>query len=163
MKNIAALMEYVDNFGETQVQKVRFNEETSVYTMNLSQMERFKKVVDETEEVKLQVSPDDELLYRLVSGEFSVTISVDPQYHITSDKDTKVWTEKVGDKSFKLIYHRDKDGKKEYRLYMAEKVNGKLKRTRIVNDDIRKIHSNEKKFTQYFKDNILPKYQEKVG
>ena len=108
MKNIAALMEYVDNFGETQVQKVRFNEETSVYTMNLSQMERFKKVVDETEEVKLQVSPDDELLYRLVSGEFSVTISVDPQYHVTSDKDTKVWTEKVGDKSFKLIYHRDK-------------------------------------------------------
>ena len=153
MKNIAALMEYVDNFGETQVQKDRFNEETSVYTMNLSQMERFKKVV----------SPDDELLYRLVSGEFSVTISVDPQYHVTSDKDTKVWTEKVGDKSFKLIYHRDKDGKKEYRLYMAEKVNGKLKRTRIVNDDIRKILSNEKKFTQYFKDNILPKYQEKVG
>ena len=135
MKNIAALMEYVDNFGETQVQKDRFNEETSVYTMNL----------------------------RLVSGEFSVTISVDPQYHVTSDKDTKVWTEKVGDKSFKLIYHRDKDGKKEYRLYMAEKVNGKLKRTRIVNDDIRKILSNEKKFTQYFKDNILPKYQEKVG
>ena len=156
-------IEYVNTFATSEPQKVRFNEDTEMFTMNISQLARFKMEVATLAEgtSSLKVNSD-ESMYKFNYEGDEVQIELDPQYHTTSDKDTKVWTEKVGDISFKLIYHRTKEGKKEYRLFMAQKVNGKLKRTRIINDDIKRIHNNEKKFTEYFKDNILPKYKEEV-
>lgn len=72
------------------------------------------------------------------------------QVHTPRDRDIKIESTKVGDINVKLIYHRMKDGVKQYRIFIAEKVNGKLKRTRLVNDEIKNIQSDEKKMIAYY-------------
>lgn len=72
------------------------------------------------------------------------------QVHIPRDRDIKIESTKVGDIGVKIIYHRMKDGEKQFRIYIAEKVDGKLKRTRLVNDDIKAIQSDEKKMVAYY-------------
>lgn len=72
------------------------------------------------------------------------------QVHTPQDRDIKIESTKVGEIGIKLIYHRMKDGEKQYRIFIAEKVDGKLKRTRLVNDDIKAIQSDEKKMVAYY-------------
>ena len=72
------------------------------------------------------------------------------QVHTPQDRDIKIDSCKVGEIGVKLIYHRMKDGEKQYRIFIAEKVDGKLKRTRLVNDDIKAIQSDEKKMVAYY-------------
>ena len=72
------------------------------------------------------------------------------QVHVARDRDIKIDSKKVGDIGVKIIYHRMKDGEKQYRIFIAEKVDGKLKRTRLVNDNIKAIQSDEKKMDEYF-------------
>lgn len=72
------------------------------------------------------------------------------QVHIPRDRDIKIYSCKVGDIGVKIIYHRMKDQSKQYRIYIAEKVDGKLKRTRLVNDEIKNIQSDEKKMVAYY-------------
>lgn len=72
------------------------------------------------------------------------------QVHIARDRDIKIDSCKVGDIGVKIIYHRMKDQSKQYRIYIAEKVDDKLKRTRLVNDEIKAIQSDEKKMIAYY-------------
>lgn len=72
------------------------------------------------------------------------------QVHTPQDRDIKIESTKVGDINVKLIYHRMKDGVKQYRIFIAQKVNGKLQRTRLVNEDIKAIQSDEKKMLAYY-------------
>ncbi len=72
------------------------------------------------------------------------------QVHTPQDRDIKIDSCKVGEIGIKLIYHRMKDGVKQYRIFIAEKVAGKLKRTRLVNDEIKNIQSDEKKMVAYY-------------
>ena len=72
------------------------------------------------------------------------------QVHTPRDRDIKIDSCKVGDIGVKIIYHRMKDGTKQYRIFIAEKIDGKLKRTRLVNDDIKAIQSDEKKMIAYY-------------
>lgn len=99
---------------------------------------------------------EDETQVVLKKGRKKVTYQVKEwsktkQVHIPRDRDIKIESTKVGDIGVKIIYHRMKDGEKQFRIYIAEKVDGKLKRTRLVNDEIKNIQSDEKKMVAYYK------------
>ena len=90
------------------------------------------------------------------------------QIHISRDKDIKIESKKIDNFNIKLIYHRKKDESKEYRIFIAYKnEDNKLKRIRLLNEDIKEIHLNEKKMKEYFekiKKNQIEKYlKEKVS
>ena len=68
------------------------------------------------------------------------------QVHISRDRDIKIDSKKVGDYNVKLIYHRMKDGEKQFRIFISYKSDeGKLIRKRYVGDDIKNVKDNEKK------------------
>lgn len=99
---------------------------------------------------------EDETQVVLKKGRKKVTYQVKEwtktkQVHIPQDRDIKIESTKVGDIGVKIIYHRMKDGEKQFRIFIAEKVDGKLKRTRLVNDDIKAIQNDEKKMVAYYK------------
>ena len=48
------------------------------------------------------------------------------------------------------------------RKFKAENVNGKLKRTRIINDDIKRIHGNKDKMVDYYNEKIKGKVEAKA-
>lgn len=75
---------------------------------------------------------------------------VQKQVHIARDRDIKIESKKVGDIGVKLIYHRTKDGTKQYRIYIAQKVDGVLKRNRLNNDELKAIDRDEAKCLNYF-------------
>lgn len=151
-------------FGVKEPQRIRENNENE-YTMNMSQFDRFRDLLASVYDgiIDLKQNENDENLYKVSNSEgVSELIRVIPQTHDITDKDTKVFSERIGDVSYKMIYHRDKNGKKEYRFFKAEKVNGKLKRTRIINDDIKRIHSNKDKMIAYYNDKIKGKAEAKA-
>ena len=75
---------------------------------------------------------------------------VQKQVHIARDRDIKIESKKVGDIGVKLIYHRTKDGTKQYRIFIAQKVDGVLKRNRLNNDELKAIDRDESKCLNYF-------------
>lgn len=98
---------------------------------------------------------EDETQVVLKKGRKKVTYKVKEwqktkQVHTPQDRDIKIDSCKVGEIGVKIIYHRMKDGEKQFRIFIAEKVDGKLKRTRLVNDDIKAIQSDEKKMVAYY-------------
>lgn len=98
---------------------------------------------------------EDETQVVLKKGRKKVTYQVKEwtktkQVHTPKDRDIKIESTKVGEIGIKLIYHRMKDQSKQYRIFIAEKVDGKLKRTRLVNDEIKNIQSDEKKMIAYY-------------
>lgn len=73
------------------------------------------------------------------------------QVHIARDRDIKIDMKKIDNFNLKLIYHRKKDNNKEYRLFISFKdKENNLKRIRMINEEIKDIHSNEKKMIEYF-------------
>lgn len=78
------------------------------------------------------------------------------QYHKSIDRDIKIKSEKFNQFiNLKLIYHRKKDNSKEFRIYYSFYDNNKkLKRFRLINENIQKIHDNEEKMIEYF-DNLI--------
>lgn len=85
------------------------------------------------------------------------------QIHEAKDRDIKIVSGKVGDINVKLIYHRMKDNSKQYRIYLAKKVEGKLKRIRLVNDEIKVIQTDEKKMIEYYQKIIDKKVKIQVS
>lgn len=101
---------------------------------------------------------DNDNIFNLKTSEKAKTVKVEvevqeeevqKQVHIPRDRDIKIESGKVGDIGVKLIYHRMKDGEKQFRIFLSQKVDGKLKRVRLVNDDIRSIERDEKKMIEY--------------
>ena len=73
------------------------------------------------------------------------------QIHEKRDRDIKIDMKKIDNFNLKLIYHRKKDNNKEYRLFISFKdKENNLKRIRMINEEIKYIHSNEKKMIEYF-------------
>lgn len=73
------------------------------------------------------------------------------QIHEKRDRDIKIDMKKIDNFNLKLIYHRKKDNNKEYRLFISFKdKENNLKRIRMINEEIKEIHSNEKKMIEYF-------------
>lgn len=73
------------------------------------------------------------------------------QIHEKRDRDIKIDMKKIDNFNLKIIYHRKKDNEKEYRLFISFKdKENNLKRIRMINEEIKDIHSNEKKMIEYF-------------
>lgn len=76
------------------------------------------------------------------------------QVHEAKDRDIKIESGKIGDVNVKMIYHREKDGTKQYRIFLAQKVDGKLKRTRFMNEEL-KANQKDEKFVKKVYDSII--------
>lgn len=73
------------------------------------------------------------------------------QIHEKRDRDIKIDMKKIDNFNLKIIYHRKKDNNKEYRLFISFKdKENNLKRIRMINEEIKDIHSNENKMIEYF-------------
>ena len=80
------------------------------------------------------------------------------QIHIQKNQDIKLEMIKIDRYNLKLIYHMKKNQKKEYRIFISYKnSDNKLKRFRLLNEDIMKIQNNEKKMRNYLKNIIEEK------
>lgn len=80
------------------------------------------------------------------------------QIHIQKNQDIKLEMMKIDRYNLKLIYHLKKNQKKEYRIFISYKnSDNKLKRFRLLNDEIMKIQNNEKKMRNYLKNIIEEK------
>lgn len=72
------------------------------------------------------------------------------QIHISRDRDIKIESKKIDDIGVKLIYHRDKNSEKEYRIFISFKKDNKLFRRRLRNEKIDSISRDEKKMIEYY-------------
>lgn len=138
-----------------------------VKVMTIEEMENFA-----AENNLVVVDTDNENVYELKTSKrakkvkFVIEIKSEEkpkQVHTTKDRDIKIESGKVGDINVKLIYHRMKDGSKQYRIFLAKKIEGKLKRTRLVNDDIKAIQLDEKKMLEYYQKIMAGKVKVEVA
>ena len=73
------------------------------------------------------------------------------QVHTPQDRDIKIESTKIGDYGVKLIYHRMKDGEKQYRIFISYKdENGKLIRRRYNSDAMKAAQTSEKKSKEVY-------------
>lgn len=85
------------------------------------------------------------------------------QVHEAKDRDIKIESGKVGDINVKMIYHREKDGTKQYRIFLAQKVDGKLKRTRYMTEELKKNQKDENFVKKVYDSIIAGKTKVKVA
>lgn len=85
------------------------------------------------------------------------------QVHEAKDRDIKIESGKVGDINVKMIYHREKDGTKQYRIFLAQKVDGKLKRTRYITEELKKVQKDEKAVKKVYDDILAGKVKVQVA
>ena len=120
----------------------------------------FEELENLAAEKRLIISnTDNENIFNLKTSEKAKTVKMEvevqeeeikeKQVHIPRDRDIKIESGKVGDIGVKLIYHRMKDGEKQFRIFLSQKIDGKLKRVRLVNDEIKSIEKDEKKMIEY--------------
>ena len=126
--------------------------------MTIEEMENFAGennlvVVDTENENKYELRTSK----RAKTAKFIIQIAEEPkakQVHEAKDRDIKIESGKVGDIGVKMIYHREKDGTKQYRIFLAQKVDGKLKRTRYMTEEL-KANQKDEKFVKKVYDQII--------
>lgn len=85
------------------------------------------------------------------------------QIHISRDRDIKIESRDIENYHLKIIYHRMKDGSKEYRIFLSFKKDDKLKRIRLRNEKIDSISRDEAKMIEYFRKIQKKDFQEKIS
>lgn len=99
-----------------------------------------------------------------VDGEqYQIVEEMPKQVHEAKDRDIKIESGKVGDINVKMIYHREKDGTKQYRIFLAQKVDGKLKRTRYMTEELKKNQKDENFVKKVYDSIIAGKTKVKVA
>lgn len=154
-KEMKKFEEIIEERRINEIQRIRENEDENFIIMNNSQYQRFLDYLNENFKNEFEMKEEeDRISFRDKSNHDNmIQIQIQFQIHQMRDKDIKIDSRKreSDNHSFKLIYHRDKDNKKEYRIFESFRdSNNKLKRIRIRNDEIKKIEKNEKKMRDYF-------------
>lgn len=132
-----------------------FNEENQKYSLSKKNYNELIEFLNDNEEERKNINIDN--------------FEIKNQIHIKRDRDIKIDMKKIENYNIKLIYHRKKDDEKEFRLFISYKdEENNLKRIRMINDEIKSIHSDEKKMIEYFKKlekkNQIEKYlKEKIS
>lgn len=132
-----------------------FNEENQKYSLSKRNYNELIEFLNDNEEERKNINIDN--------------FEIKNQIHIKRDRDIKIDMKKIDNYNIKLIYHRKKDNEKEYRLFISYKDNeNNLKRIRMINDEIKLIHSDENKMIEYLKKlknkNQIEKYlKEKIS
>lgn len=157
--------EIINERKDIEIQNIRFNEDENIHIMNNSQYERFINYLNENFKDEFEIKEDENKISFREKKNHSNMIQIknESQIHISRDKDIKIISRKRESDShnFKLIYHRDKDNKKEYRIFESFRdENNKLKRIRLRNSEIKKIEKNEEKMMKYF-DSLFEEKKEK--
>ena len=159
------MIEMIENFRIDEIQNIfdeRENDEKNYdYKMNNSQFIRFKELIEKNydKSLKIRENEKNENLFKLESIEDSkeyLIIYREYQNKEIRMKDIKIISESSINFSLKLIYHIDKENKKEYRLFLSYKENknksSKIRRLRLRNEEIKKSERNEEKMRKIFKD-----------
>lgn len=150
-----------------EIQRIRENEDENIFIMNNSQYQRFLDYLNENFKNEFEMKEEeDRISFRdKENHENMIQIQIQFQIHQMRDKDIKIISRKreSDNHSFKLIYHRDKDNKKEYRIFESFRdENNKLKRIRLRNSEIKKIEKNEKKMKDYFESLFREEKEKKI-
>lgn len=164
-KEMKKFEEIINERKDIEIQNIRFNEDENIHIMNNSQYERFINYLNENFKDEFEIKEDENKISFREKKNHSNMIQIknESQIHISRDKDIKIISRKRDSDShnFKLIYHRDKDNKKEYRIFESFRdENNKLKRIRLRNSEIKKIEKNEEKMRKYF-DSLFEEKKEK--
>ena len=155
MKEMKRFEEIIEERRIIEIQRIRENEDENFIIMNNSQYQRFIDYLNDNHKNEFEMKEEeDRISFRDKSNHDNmIQIQIQFQIHQMRDKDIKIESRKreSDNHSFKLIYHRDKDNKKEYRIFESFRdSNNKLKRIRLRNNEIKKIEKNEKKMKDYF-------------
>lgn len=132
-----------------------FNEENQKYLLSKRNYNELIEFLNDNEEERNNINIDN--------------FEIKNQIHIKRDRDIKINMKKIDNYNIKLIYHRKKDNSKEYRLFISYKdEENNLRRIRMVNNEIKSIHSDEKKMKEYFskiekKDQIEKYLKERIS
>lgn len=132
-----------------------FNEENQKYSLSKKNYNELIEFLNDNEEERKNINIEN--------------FEIKNQIHIKRDRDIKIDMKKIDNYNLKLIYHRKKDNEKEFRLFISYKdEENNLKRIRMINEEIKLIHSDEKKMIDYFKKlekkNQIEKYlKEKIS
>lgn len=150
-----------------EIQRIRENEEENIYIMNNSQYQRFLDYLNNNFKNEFEMKEEeDKISFRDKDNHDNmIQIQIQFQIHEMRDKDIKIISKKRESDShnFKLIYHRDKDNKKEYRIFESFRdSDNKLRRIRLRNSEIKKIEKNEKKMIEYFNSLFEEKKEKKI-
>ena len=164
-KEMKKFEEIINERKDIEIQNIRFNEDENIHIMNNSQYERFINYLNENFKDEFEIKEDENKISFREKKNHSNMIQIknESQIHISRNKDIKIISRKRDSDShnFKLIYHRDKDDKKEYRIFESFRdENNKLKRIRLRNSEIKKIEKNEEKMRKYF-DSLFEEKKEK--
>ena len=170
------IREIIENQKIDEIQRIREREnEEYEYIFNNSQFQRFRELIEKNydSELKIRNSKENEDLFKIEfindSDEF-IIIKREFQMKIKRERDIKIISDSKINYSLKMIYHINKDDKKEYRIYLSYKdssnKSSKIKRIKLSNDEIKKSNKNLDKMKKIYsdilkieeRDEILKKY-----
>jgi hypothetical protein len=130
--------------------EVRFDEDNNVFALKVGE---YRTLIQEdgefAKEFKVFMDKKDKNLRHIKAGKEHVTDLRITQFHEAKDKDIKLISGKVGDYSVKLIYHRMSKGDLQYRIFVAFKEGGKLRRIRLRNEFTDANEANKDKMLKY--------------
>lgn len=145
------LEEIIEILREEEIQRIEFDENNKEFIFNASQFERFFEKYKNS--LTFNKNKKDEYSYLIVNPNDSkdkIKIRIIPQIHIKKDNDVKIKMIKKAIFNLKLIYHIDKSGNKEYRIFFSfydeEK---KLKRYRIKSKKMKEVEKDINKSLDY--------------
>lgn len=145
------LDEIIEILREEEIQRIEFDENNKEYIFNASQFQRFFDKYQNS--LTFNKNKKDEFVYQIVNKEDSkdkIKIRIIPQYHETKMNDIKIKTIKKSIFNLKLIYHINKSGNKEYRIFFSfYDDNKKLKRLRIKDKKMKEIEKDLNKSLDY--------------
>ena len=148
--NIKKLEEIIEELREQEVQRIGYDEDNKEYIFNISQFDRFFGKYKNL--LTFNKNKKDEYMYQIVNPKDvkdKIKIRIIPQIHVEKKNDIKIKTIKKAIFNLKLIYHIDKSGNKEYRIFISYDENGKLKRYRIKSKKMKEIEKDLNKSLEY--------------
>lgn len=165
------IREIIENQKFEEIQRIREDSDSYDYKMNNSQFIRFRELIEKNydSELKIRNSKENEDLFRIESisesNEF-ILIMREFQMKIKRDKDIKIISDSKINYSLKMIYHINKDDKKEYRIYISYKdssnKSSKIKRIKLINEEIKKSEKNLEKMKKIYSEILKIEEREEI-
>lgn len=165
------IREIIENQKFEEIQRIREDSDSYDYKMNNSQFQRFRELIEKNfdSELKIRNSKENEDLFRIESisesDEF-ILIMREYQMKIKRERDIKIISDSKINYSLKMIYHINKDDKKEYRIYISYKdssnKSSKIKRIKLSNEEIKKSEKNIEKMKKIYSEILKIEEREEI-
>lgn len=143
--------EIIEELREQEVQRIEYDENNKEFIFNVSQFDRFFEKYKN--QLTFNKNKKNEYMYLVINPNDSkdkIKIRIIPQYHEKKDNDVKIKSIKRAIFNLKLIYHIDKSGNKEYRIFFSfYDEDKKLKRYRIKSKEMKEVEKDLNKSIEY--------------